>query len=286
MSTSKKTILVTGCSAGGIGAAVAHELAKHGHYVYATARTTSKIPAELSGLPNVTTLQLDVASDDSVREAARAVSENSAARGLDVLVNNAGYGYTMPLLDVDIAHAQRLYDTNLWGPLRTIQAFSDLLIASQGRVVNISSVGAAVNTPWIGVYASSKAALNSLSDTLRLELAPFNVSIVTIMVGTVATPFHTNEPDVVLPPSSRYTSIRDTINSWAKGEAGPKGGSVEEFAKSIVEDIVGNGKNAQVWKGANSGIVRFVSRWVPSSILDGMMSSGQGLDELSKSLQK
>ncbi|KAK4236590.1 hypothetical protein C8A03DRAFT_35489 [Achaetomium macrosporum] len=284
MANPKKTILITGCSAGGIGAATALELAKQGHHVYATARNTSKIPAELSGLPNVTTLELDVASDASVSEAAKAVAENG--KGLDVLVNNAGYGYTMPLLDVDIAHAQRLHDTNLWGVLRCIQAFSDLLIASKGRIVNISSVGAVVNTPWIGTYASSKAALNSLSDTLRLELSPFGVTVVTVMVGTVTTPFHANEPEVVLPPKSRYAAIRDTINRWAKGEAGPKGGSPEELAKSLVPDIVGKEKKAQVWKGANSGAVKFMSRWVPSSMMDGMMSNGQGLDELAKSLEK
>jgi hypothetical protein len=87
------------------------------------------------------------------------------------------------------------------------------------------------------------------------------------MVGTVATPFHANEPEVVLPPSSRYARIRDTINRWAKGEAGPKGGSVDDFAKSVVEDIVGRGKQAVVWKGANSGAVWFASRWVPTFML-------------------
>ncbi len=150
MSARKKTILVTGCSAGGIGAAVARELATHGHHVYATARTVSKIPAELSELPNVTVLQLDVTSDESVRAAAKAVADSGASKGLDVLVNNAGQGYTMPLLDVDIAYAQQIHDINVWGVVRTIQSFADLLIASQGRVVNISSVGAVVNTPWIG----------------------------------------------------------------------------------------------------------------------------------------
>lgn len=143
----KKTVLVTGCSAGGIGAAIALALAKQGHHVFATARNTSKIPAELSGLPNVTTLQLDVTSAASVGEAAKAVTDSG--RGLDVLVNNAGAGMRLPLLDVDVARAQQVYDTNLWGPVRCIQAFADLLIASQGRVVNISSVGAVVNTPWL-----------------------------------------------------------------------------------------------------------------------------------------
>jgi NAD(P)-dependent dehydrogenase (short-subunit alcohol dehydrogenase family) len=277
-SKKQQTVLVTGCSAGGIGAAIAQELARHGHHVYATARTASKIPTEISELPNVTVLQLDVTSTESVRAAAQAVPR------LDVLVNNAGQGYTMPLLDLDIDHAQRLHDTNVWGAIRTIQAFAGLLIASQGRVVNISSVGAVVNTPWIGepdelalewsslltswtgAYASSKAALNSLSDTLRLELAPFNVSVVTIMVGTVTTGFHANEPDVVLPRGSRYSLIQDTINRWAKGLAGPKGGSSREFAESIVEDIVGSG-NAVLWRGANSGAVKFASAWLPRSLL-------------------
>ena len=117
-----------------------------------------------------------------------------------------------------------------------------------------------------GVYSSSKAALNILSDTLRLELAPFGVSVLTVLVGTVSTPFHANEPDVELPPTSRYALIRDTISKWAKGEAGPKGGSPDELAASLVNDVVGDGKSGQIWKGANSGAVKFVSRWVPTSM--------------------
>lgn len=65
-------------------------------------------------------------------------------------MNNAGVGYAMPMLDVDTERTQRLYDVNVWGPIRMVQAFSALLIASHGRIVNISTCGAAVNTPWIG----------------------------------------------------------------------------------------------------------------------------------------
>lgn len=117
------------------------------------------------------------------------------------------------------------------------------------------------------MYSSSKAALNQLSDTLRLELSPFGVSVVTVMVGTVSTPFHANEPDVELPPSSRYIAIRETIQRWAKGKAGPKGGSVEELAAALVEVIVGKGQSGQVWKGNNNASVKFVSRWVPAFLL-------------------
>jgi NADP-dependent 3-hydroxy acid dehydrogenase YdfG len=142
-----KSVLVTGCSAGGIGSAIALVLAKEGHHIFATARNTSKISEELSTLSNVTVLSLDVTSQPSVIAAAKAVTESG--HGLDVLVNNAGAGYVTPILDMDIERAQRLYDTNLWGSIRTIQAFADLLIASRGRIINISSMGCTMNMPWL-----------------------------------------------------------------------------------------------------------------------------------------
>ncbi|KAL3953921.1 hypothetical protein ACCO45_011877 [Purpureocillium lilacinum] len=245
-----KTILVTGCSAGGIGAALAQALADQGHHVFATARNPSKIPPELRTLSNVSSLALDVSSSASVADAAKAVRE--VGKGLDVLVNNAGAGYTMPVLDVDIDQAKWLYEANVWGPVRTIQAFADLLIASKGRIVNVSSVGAVVNTPWIASYASSKAALNSISETLRLELTPFGVTVATVYLGT--------------------------------GEAGPKGGPIKDLVDSVVPDVLGE-KGGIVWRGPNSGAVRFLSRWMPIWLLDSMMSNGQGLDELSKNLK-
>lgn len=147
---SPKTVLITGCSAGGIGAALALTLASKGHHIYATARNTSKIPEALGHLSNVTLLPLDVTDGASVARAAQSVE--AAGRGLDVLVNNAGGGYARPVLDMDIAQAQRLHDINLWGPVRTVQAFSGLLIASRGRIVNVSTVGAIVHTPWICTF--------------------------------------------------------------------------------------------------------------------------------------
>lgn len=117
-----------------------------------------------------------------------------------------------------------------------------------------------------GTYASSKAAVNSLSETLRLELSPFGVSVVTIMLGTVATDFHANEPTPELPATSYYSAILDTITKWAKGEAGPKGGSTQALVDSVVSDIL-DGRSGVVWRGANSGAVKFLSRWMPGSVL-------------------
>lgn len=86
------------------------------------------------------------------------------------------------------------------------------------------------------------------------------------MLGTIATSFHTNEPQVVLPASSWYAAIKVTISRWASGEAGPKGGRPDDAARLIVQDVLGAGAGL-VWKGPNSGAVRFVSRWCPGWLL-------------------
>ncbi|KAI3323717.1 NAD(P)-binding protein [Xylariaceae sp. AK1471] len=281
---SSKSILVTGCSVGGIGAAIAINLARHGHTVFATARNTSKIPEELSRLPNVTVIPLDVSSTTSISKATKVV--NDSGYGLDVLVNDAGIGYAMPILDIDVEEAQRVHNTNVWGPVRTVQAFSNLLIKSRGRVVNMSTVGAVLNMPWISAYSSSKAALTLLSETLRLELSPFGVSVVTIMGGIITSKFHDNDSNsnFKAPPTSRYSSIQNVIAGWASGKSKPTGMTAENFAEHVLRDIVGKGKGGVVWRGPNAGSVNFAKWLMPTSFIDSSLSKGQGLEELEKNI--
>lgn len=144
-----KSILITGCSAGGIGASLALSLSQRaeGHHIFATARNTSKIPPELRNISNIICLKLDVSSASSVAEAVKHIRESSHG-GLDVLINNAGLPYSMPLLDTNIEDAQRVYDVNLWGVVRMIQGFADMIIERKGRIVNVGSIGGVVNLPW------------------------------------------------------------------------------------------------------------------------------------------
>lgn len=286
MSTSK-VVLITGCSDGGIGGTLATQLAEQGHFVFATARNPAKVPPRLQDLDNVHILQLDVTDEASITAAATAVTKHG--KGLDVLVNNAGLGYASPLLDVDIARAKSVHDAMVWGPLRMVHAFSDLLIASKGRIVNIGDACGHVYTPWIGTfyiylplrprrtnkthhlgtYSSAKAALHILSETLRLEMSPLGVHVGCIMTGTVATKLHANEPPLSLPETSLYSGIAGTIGRWARGEAGPAGGSVDEYVASIIPDVVGRltRKRGVVWRGANVGAVWFAATWLPTYIV-------------------
>lgn len=146
----QKTVLVTGCSDGGIGSALVKAFQSHGLHVFATARTVSKM-ASLEQLPSVTLLPLDVTSSASIDAAVEAVKRETNG-SLDYLVNNAAINQYSPALDVDIGEAKRMFDTNYWGALEVTQKFAPLLIAKKGTVVSISSISAHANIPYCSKY--------------------------------------------------------------------------------------------------------------------------------------
>lgn len=138
----------------------------------------------------------------------------------------------------------------------------------------------------IAAYSSSKAALVNISETLRLELSPFNVDVVTIMNGTVDSHFHDNDLKLVLPEGSRYAPIEEIIAGWASGKSVPKGCSAEKFAEKLVDDdaIVGdsklNGNGKVIWRGPYSRVMWALARVLPRWCLDAVMTVNQGLKEL------
>lgn len=140
-----RTVLITGCSAGGIGPALVESFQRRGYVVYATARSLEKM-SDLGQLPNVHLLELDVVSPTSIDSVAREIEIRTGGR-LDVLVNNAGQQYIMPALDVDIDTAKNLFEVNYWGPLRMIQTFIGMLVRAKGCIVNIGSGSGIVHIP-------------------------------------------------------------------------------------------------------------------------------------------
>ena len=143
-----ESVLVTGSSAGGIGAALCHEFQRRVLHVFATARTPSKV-GELQNMPNVTTLALDVTSASSIADALRVVESKTGSR-LKYLVNNSGMQYVMPTLDIHIEEAKWMYDVNVWGVIAMIQAFAPLVIAARGVIVNIASISGYLYPPYMG----------------------------------------------------------------------------------------------------------------------------------------
>lgn len=145
----KKTVLITGCSQGSIGEALARAFVAKDFHVFATLRNTSKART-LAELDGVEIIQLDVTSTDSIKTAAKVVAERTNGT-LDVLINNAGQDFVMPLLDAPLEDVKKLYDINVWSILATTQVFASLLIKSKGTLCNICSTAACMPFAYAGV---------------------------------------------------------------------------------------------------------------------------------------
>ena len=155
MTTTRRTCLITGCSAGGTGAALAEAFKGKGYHVFATARSPSKVPKTLHEDSDVTVFALDITSSDSIAAVAEAVRVQAGGR-LDVLVNNAGSGMNMPGLDTSVAAARKLFDLNFFAVLETIQAFRHMLVEAEGCIINNSSAGGVLPFPFYSMSPPTK----------------------------------------------------------------------------------------------------------------------------------
>ncbi|KAF7511590.1 hypothetical protein GJ744_004178 [Endocarpon pusillum] len=275
----KKSVLITGCSGGGIGGALALVFQQRGYHVFATARTTSKMSA-LAQLPNVTLLTLDVTNTSHIAAAVNSVTRGTGGT-LDYLINNSGRNHFSPILDLDMQEAKRLYDTNVWGSVAVIKGFAPLIIKAKGTIANITSISGHVNVPWMGTYAASKRSLEIISETLRLELSPFGVTVLSVVTGAVKTNGQTYFGDWKLPEDSIYKPIEAKIASRAQGHDGVKRMETMDYAKKVVNDIEA-GASGKVWRGSTAGAVRFGSVFLPQSLMDSSLVKGTGLPDLPK----
>jgi NAD(P)-dependent dehydrogenase (short-subunit alcohol dehydrogenase family) len=217
------TVLITGCSSG-IGFATAQAFARGGATVFASARRPETLTS-LTG-EGVQTLALDVLEDDSMRAA---VSEVEARCGaIDVLVNNAGYALQAPVEEANLDDVRRQFETNVFGLVRLTQLVLPAMRQQRsGRVINLSSMGGRFTFPGGGFYHATKHAVESLSDALRLELAPFGISVVVIEPGPVRTEFGT-------------TAI-GTLESPAAGGPGPYDDFMHRVAATYASTYAGRG---------------------------------------------
>ncbi|KAL4900923.1 hypothetical protein BDW74DRAFT_182252 [Aspergillus multicolor] len=221
--------------------------------------------SKLRDLPDVTLLTLDVCNKDHLAAAVEAVSLHTGGK-LDYLVNNAGRNHFMPILDEDLETTKKLYETNVWGPLALTQAFAPLLIRAHGTVAFITSIAGHLNVPHMGTYSASKRSLEIIAETLRLELAPFHVRVLSVVTGAMQTMGQTYFGDFQLPEDSLYNPMEETIASRAQGGDGNLREDLEAYSRKVVHEIV-NGTAPRIWCGAGAGFMRFGSALMPGSVL-------------------
>lgn len=117
-----------------------------------------------------------------------------------------------------------------------------------------------------GLYAASKRSLEIVTETLRLELEPFGVTVLSIVTGAVQSNGQTYFENFKLPEDSMYKSIEGIIGDRARGGDGSKRESAQEYAENVVKDILA-GKTGKVWRGGGAGGVKFASTWLPQSVM-------------------
>ncbi|MBT2248047.1 SDR family NAD(P)-dependent oxidoreductase [Arthrobacter sp. BHU FT2] len=182
------TWLITGCSTG-LGRALAQAVLAHGHAAVVTARNTETIEDITADYPDTSlALPLDVTDKAQVAEAVRRAEERFG--GIDVLVNNAGYGYRAAVEEADDADVRRLFDTNFFGAVDMIKAVLPGMRARRsGAILNISSIGARITPAGSGYYSATKAALEGLTGSLRNELKPLGITVTAVEPGAFRTDF-------------------------------------------------------------------------------------------------
>lgn len=254
-----RSILITGCGQGSIGAALAAEFSQRGHTVFASGRSLGEIDPELLSAaeneqaPGTThTLELDVTSQASIDAAFQIVSAATGG-GLDMLVNNAGVISVMPFADESLEAVKKLYDVNVFGVWAVTQAFLPLLVASRGLVADLGSIDPVACPPYFSAYSSSKAAAECVNRTIRREFAPFGVRVVNVKSGSVGTRLFENSPPVPLPVGSMYSSLRQWIESRAFLEFSlSRQSSIWQYTRTLADKLLDDRCEPVVWIGGMS----------------------------------
>ncbi|KAI0532009.1 short-chain dehydrogenase/reductase [Xylaria digitata] len=284
-----RTVLITGCGPSGIGTALATEFHLRGHRVFASGLSESLL-THFKDI-GIEILVLDVTSKHSIEAAVTRIASATGGK-LEILINNAGVMHIMPFADTDVEVARKLFDVNVLGVFAVTKAFLPLLLAAADThraqderirplVVNIGSVNEVFRPTFFSIYNASKAAVEALGGTIRTELAPLGVQVVTIKTGSVRTSLFDNAAPTRLPEDSLYQPAK----AWIEGRKMLSTGrfiSAEDYAKKVVTELLQPSVKRIIWAGGLSTVAWLLS-WIGwEGILDGVYIKQNQLDGIRK----
>jgi len=278
LTTDKKNeiIVVTGTSTG-IGNATAKELASRGFYVLAGVRR--EIDAEAIRAENIEPIMLDITNEKHISNLIKRINENYNKRPLKALINNAAIEINAPVEVLALSEWRRQFEVNFFGQVAMIQALLPALFKSQGTIVNISSIGGKAAMAGYGPYASTKFALEGMSDSLRRELEPFGIKVIVVLPGGVATLMSAQvrskaeKITKAMTPEqrNRYGGLMNAMVSLA--ESYIKNAVPAEKAGKIIADILSIKKpRARYTIGSDAGTMRILNWILPDKMLDRLLA--------------
>lgn len=272
--------VVTGTSSG-IGRACALRLAAQGYCVFAGVRRRQDGQALVQEASRtggqVVPLIIDVTDQESIGAAAAEVASAVGDDGIAALVNNAGIGMTWPMEAIPLDDLRRIYEVNVFGQVAVTQAFLPLVRAARGRIVNIGSIGDRLSLPFGAPLASSKWALASITESLRMELRPWGIHVVLIEPASI----HTNavqkvkdDADRVMSEMSRghlelYGDTYQAMTSRAL-EREKSGSDPDVVARAVLRALRTKRPRTRYVVGKDGRLLAFLAGWAPDRLFDAM----------------
>ena len=268
----QRNAVVTGCSVG-LGRATALRLARGGWRVFAGVRSDADADAlvkEEVGSGRIEPVQLDVRDRTAIEAARTYVEARIAGQGLHALVNNAGLAVIQP---IEFAAEEDLacqLGVNVLGPIRLIQAFLPALRSARGRIVNVTSGVTKVTQPFTGLYAASKAALDQISLSLRLELAPSGVAVILVDPGLMRT--RMTEPGEKTSDAGMADWAREAVERYGDANRAnaarisasvPRAKPPEEVAELVAQAVEAENPRDQYLAGSDARAADLLNRLLP-----------------------
>ncbi|MQW57478.1 oxidoreductase [Sinorhizobium meliloti] len=258
--------LVTGASSG-IGLATAKALVEAGYRVFGTSR---KPVADSHG---ITMLLCDVTDDASVQALINEIIERTGR--IDLVVNNAGIGLLGGAEESSIAQAQRLFDVNVFGVARVVNAVLPVMHKQKGgRIINMSSILGLIPSPYNAFYASTKHAVEGYSESLDHEVRGFGIRVVLVQPGVTRTSFEENLTRADQPLSiyqSERVRTENLMRTWVA-----KGDDPQVVADTVVKAATAKKPRLRYSAGKQSGQVRSLRRFMPERLVDRILRKVNG----------
>lgn len=268
----KRVALITGASSG-IGESAAVLLQQAGFKVYGAARRVDKMKSlEAKG---ISTIALDITDEESIAQCVTAILQKEGS--IDILVNNAGYGSYGAIEDVTLEEARRQFEVNIFGLARLTQLVLPKMRENKfGKIVNISSMGGKVFTPFGGWYHATKHALEGWSDCLRIEVKPFGIDVVVVEPGGIKTPWGQIAADNLKKTSGNGAyaeSAKKAAERTAKMYASNQLTNPEAIGKVILKAVTTRKPKRRYVKGFGAKPALFVRKWLGDGIYEKILKS-------------
>ena len=257
MNTTPKVALVTGASSG-FGQATAALLTAQGFLVFGTSRAPAHNPA--GGFEMLT---LDVDSEASVQTCIQTILERTGR--IDLLVNNAGFAQAGALEENSLEDARAQFETNVFGVLRMLKAVLPVMRQQgSGQIITVSSLLGVVAMPYLGLYASSKFALEGMIEGLYHELRPFHIKVSLVEPTFFRTKFDAQPPAT---PLAAYESARQSMMQFIR-EGVEQGPDPEQVARRIVQLATSVDPPLRSYVGPRANLLVALRHWLPQRIFE------------------